>query len=126
MSSWTPPSIAQIELQCSNLVQAEDFYGNLLGLEITGKLPQVGSLLVRCGEVTLIIRETFNPTPGSPIYFNSDGVVPEAVAGLREAGIEFIEEPRCIARNQHGHDVWLGVFEDPWGNPLAIIGEHAR
>ena len=120
--TWIPSSVAQIELHCTNLAHAEDFYCNRLGLTLAARLPQIGSIFVRCGELSLIIREQAPPRIGSTIYFNADGNVFDAIASLRASGIGFTEEPDCIAHNREGSDVWLGFFADPWGNPLAIIG----
>lgn len=80
------------------------------------------SLFVRCGEVNLIIQASPNPKlPGSMIYFSADGCVREATGALERQGVVFKQPPRRIARNHEGHDIWLGFFDDPWGNPLALI-----
>ena len=45
----------------------------------------------------------------------------EATAALETRGVVFKRAPRRIARDHEGYDVWLGFFEDPWGNPLALL-----
>ena len=118
-ATFSPANIAQIELHCTNLDQAKQFYCGCLGLRLAG---QVGdSIFVQCGEVHLIVQQTPNPSRGSTIYFNADGCIHQATEALRQQGITFSEEPRCIARGHEGKDIWLGFFEDPWGNPLALL-----
>jgi catechol 2,3-dioxygenase-like lactoylglutathione lyase family enzyme len=117
---FSPPKIAQIELHCDDLAAAEAFYCGVLGLAKVGRFGD--SLFVRCGEVNLIIQASPNPKlPGSLIYFGADGCVGEATAALQAQGVVFKQSPRRIARNHEGYDIWLGFFDDPWGNPLALL-----
>jgi len=119
-ASFSPNRIAQVELHCTDLTQAEAFYCGVLGLAKVGQFGD--SLFVACGEVNLIIQASANPKlPGNMIYFAADGQVHEAVAALKSRGVAFTQEPRRIARNHQGVDVWLGFFNDPWGNPLALL-----
>ena len=119
-TSFSPPKIAQIELHCTNLAAAELFYCGALGL---AKVAQFGdSLFVKCGEVNLIIQASPDPkVPGNMIYFSADGSVHEATAALQARGVVFKQTPRRIARNHEGYDIWLGFFDDPWANPLALL-----
>ena len=117
---FSPPKIAQIELHCDDLAAAEAFYCGVLGLAKVGQFGD--SLFVRCGEVNLIIQASPDPKlPGSMIYFSADGAVREATTALQAQGVVFKQPPRRIARNHQGHDIWLGFFDDPWGNPLALL-----
>ena len=119
-TGFSPPKIAQIALRCDDLAAADAFYCGVLGL---AKVAQFGdSLFVRCGEVNLIIQVSPSPMlPGSMIYFSADGCVREATAALQKQGVIFKQAPRRIARNHEGYDVWLGFFDDPRGNPLALL-----
>jgi predicted enzyme related to lactoylglutathione lyase len=117
---FAPPKIAQIELHCTDLVEAKAFYCDALGLTLVGEIGD--SIFVRCGEVNLIVQASPNPKlPGSMIYFGADGCVHEATSALKTQGVSFTQEPRRIAPGHQGHDVWLGFFKDPWGNPLALL-----
>jgi catechol 2,3-dioxygenase-like lactoylglutathione lyase family enzyme len=119
-TSFSPQRIAQIELHCDNLAAAEAFYCGVLGLAKVGQFGD--SLFVKCGEVNLIIQASSSPkVPGSMIYFSADGAVREATAALQAQGVAFRQAPRRIARNHEGQDIWLGFFDDPWGNPLALL-----
>jgi catechol-2,3-dioxygenase len=119
MAGFSPERIAQVGLQCADLGQAKKFYCGALGLSLAGELPD--SIFVKCGEVNLIIQKMAEPRRGSQIYFSADGRVHQATQDLKAQGIAFTQEPRRIAKDFQGVDVWLGSFSDPWGNPLALI-----
>jgi catechol 2,3-dioxygenase-like lactoylglutathione lyase family enzyme len=116
---FTPPRIAQVELHVRDLDEARAFYCGALGLDLVGELKD--SLFVRCGETNLVIQSSASPKPSSMVYFSADGCVTEAAEALAEQGVRFTQAPRRIARNHQGVDVWLGFFDDPSGNRLALI-----
>ena len=118
-SSFSPPNIAQVELGCTDLDVAQDFYCERLGLKLVGRFDN--SIFVRCGEVNLIVQQSPNPKPARCVYFSADGCINEATRDLKEKGVAFTQEPRCIARGHEGFDVWLGFFNDPSGNQLALL-----
>lgn len=120
---WIPSQIAQIDIECTNLTLAEDFYCQTLGLSVVSKLPQIGTLLVKCGTTDLLIRQTIAPSKSPTIYFNADNHIFDATSTLSVAGIKFTEQPHCIAKNRNGFDIWLGLFEDPWSNLLGLIAK---
>jgi len=119
MAGFSPERIAQVGLHCADLEEAKKFYCGALGLSLIGELPD--SIFVKCGEVNLILQKMTQPRLGSQIYFSADGRVHDATRDLKAQGIVFTQEPRRIAKNFQGADVWLGFFQDPWGNPLALI-----
>jgi len=114
-----PTRIAQIELGCTDLEAAKRFYCEQLGLPLVGEIAD--SIFVRCGEVNLIVQRSANPRRGRTVYLSGDGRVREATEALKAAGVVFTQEPRRIARQHQGVDVWLGFFEDPWGNPFGLL-----
>jgi catechol 2,3-dioxygenase-like lactoylglutathione lyase family enzyme len=114
-----PTRIAQIELGCTDLEAAKRFYCGQLGLPLVGEIAD--SIFVRCGEVNLIVQRSANPRRGRTVYLSGDGRVRESTAALKAAGVVFTQEPRRIARQHQGVDVWLGFFEDPWGNPFGLL-----
>src|SRR5450432_1004913 len=114
--TFSPPKIAQIELGCTDLAAAKRFYCGALDLPLVGEVGD--SIFVKCGEVNLIVQKSDQPKLGRTIYFSADGQIHEATAALKAQGIAFSQEPRRIARNHQGFDIWLGFFADPWGNPF--------
>ena len=123
MNAITPmlPKIAQVELHCTSLEKAEWFYCEVLGLEKVAEIAH--NLFVKCGDCNLLIQNVVTPRRGSVVYFSADDRIHEVADALKKKGIEFSEEPKCIARAFHGKDVWLGFFDDPWGNPLALLAD---
>ncbi len=119
-ASALPRKLAQIELGCADLAAAKAYYCDVLGLPLVGEVGD--SIFVRCGELNLIVQQSESPRRGRTLYFEADGRVREMTAALRARGVAFTQEPRRIARGHEGYDVWLGFFEDPWGNPLALLG----
>jgi catechol 2,3-dioxygenase-like lactoylglutathione lyase family enzyme len=114
-----PDRVAQIELGCTDLAAARVFYCEVLGLPFVDAFGD--SLFVRCGDLNLIIQQSETPRRGRPLYFEADGRVGEMTAALKGNGVVFTQEPRRIARNFKGVDVWLGFFDDPWGNPFGLL-----
>jgi extradiol dioxygenase family protein len=115
------PRIAQIELHCTDQEEARRFYCEVLGLEKVGEFAH--NLFVKCGDSNLLIQKVDNPRKGSVVYFSADNRIHEVANSLKKRGVEFTEEPSCIARGFEGKDIWLGFFDDPWGNPLALLAE---
>jgi catechol 2,3-dioxygenase-like lactoylglutathione lyase family enzyme len=114
-----PTRIAQIEVGCTDLAAATRFYCDQLGFPLVGATPD--SIFVRCGDLNIAVQRSDAPRRGRTVYLSGDGQVREATAALKSAGIVFTQEPRRIARQHQGVDVWLGFFEDPWGNPFGLL-----
>jgi catechol 2,3-dioxygenase-like lactoylglutathione lyase family enzyme len=117
-SGW-PTRVAQIELGCTDLEAAKAYYRDVLGFPLVGEITD--SIFVRCGDLNLIVQRSANPRRGRTVYFSGDGRVRETTAALKARGVVFSEEPRRIARLPDGVDVWLGFFDDPWGNPFGLL-----
>jgi catechol 2,3-dioxygenase-like lactoylglutathione lyase family enzyme len=111
--------LAQVELGCTDLAAAKRFYCDQLELPLVGELDN--SIFVRCGDVNLCIQQAPTPKPTRTLYFGADGRIEETTTALKAKGIAFTQEPRRIARDQGGVDVWLGFFQDPFGNSLALL-----
>jgi catechol 2,3-dioxygenase-like lactoylglutathione lyase family enzyme len=114
-----PRRVAQIELGCTDLEAAKRYYCDLLGFPLVGEITD--SIFVRCGDLNLVVQRSENPRRGRPVYFSDDGQVHEMTATLKARGVVFTQAPRRIARQHQGVDVWLGFFEDPWGNPFGLL-----
>jgi len=114
-----PIRVAQVELGCTDLEAARAFYCGVLGLPFVDEVGD--SIFVRCGDINLIVQRTATPRRGRTVYLGADGRVHEATAALKARGVQFSQEPRRIARNHQGVDVWLGFFDDPWGNPFGLL-----
>ena len=119
--------IGQIALTVANLDEARAFYRDTLGMKF---LFDAGNMtFFQCGSVRLLIGTGEVPSPatatnGTVLYFR----VPDiriAAAALSDEGVVFVQEPHLVARMK-SHDLWLAIFKDPAGNPLALMSEIAR
>lgn len=114
-------TVGQLEIRVGNLEEARAFYGDSLGIEVDSVFGQ--TMILRCGELEILVQEASTRPIGCPIYFRVDGRVHEVANQLKAAGIRFKSGPSCIVEDFMGKSSWLGFFEDPWGNPLAIMGD---
>lgn len=124
MAQTTTPllnSIGQLELRVGNLDEARAFYGDVLGIEVESTFGQ--TMMLRCGEITIMVQESNSRPIGCPIYFRVDGKVHEVSNQLKANGVRFKSGPSCIVEEFLGKSSWLGFFEDPWGNPLGLMGD---
>ncbi len=121
---FVPPRIAQVGVQCGDLGEAREFYCDRIGLDFVAEIGD--SIFVRCGESNLILQTMDEPTPSNTIYFSADGEIHTAVEDLQRRGVVFKQPPACIAEGLDTPDagvcdVWLGFFDDPWGNEFGLI-----
>src|SRR3984957_9745608 len=120
--SFSLSRIGQIALAVRDVDKAEAFYEGTLGLR---KLYRYGDLtFFDCAGVRLMLEKAHDPAAmnaGSPIYFACADIA-LTVRELRQRGVVFTSEPHLIAR-MDDHDLWMAFFEDPDGNPLAVVQE---
>ena len=114
-------SIGQLEIRVGNLEEARTFYEFTLGVEVESMFGQ--TMMLRCGELSILVQESSHRPIGCPIYFRVDGRVHEVADQLKSNGIRFKSGPSCIVEDFMGKSSWLAFFEDPWGNPLALMGD---
>lgn len=80
-------------------------------------------MMLRCGDLMILVQESVTRPVGCPIYFQADGRLHEVADRLKGNGVRFKSGPSCIVENFMGKSTWLAFFEDPWGNPLALMGD---
>ncbi len=117
--------IGQLALAERDVDRAEAFYGEAPGLR---KLHRFGDLLFfDCAGVRLPIGKARDPdrfAPGTTIYFRCADIALTWRA-LADRGVVFKDAPHRIARMED-HDLWMTLFDDPDGNPLALMQEPPR
>lgn len=117
----TLTAIGQLEIRVGNLEEARAFYGDALGVEVESMFGQ--TMMLKCGDLTIMVQESATRPIGCPIYFKVDDRVHEIADQLKANGIRFKSGPSCIVENFMGKSSWLAFFEDPWGNPLGLMGD---
>jgi methylmalonyl-CoA/ethylmalonyl-CoA epimerase len=120
MTGVAPTRIAQVAVPVEDLERAKSFYRDVLGLEHLFDAPP-GLVFFRCGETRLMLSRPENPESSgcSILYYGVDDVE-AAHRTMTQAGVEFEEPPRCIAKVD-GRDVWLAACRDSEGNILGLM-----
>jgi catechol 2,3-dioxygenase-like lactoylglutathione lyase family enzyme len=114
--------IGQISRQVSDIGQAVEWYGGVLGLP---HLYTFGDLaFFDCGGTRLFLRAAEGVAHGtaSIVYFQV-GDIHSAYDELRSRGVEFAGAPHLIHRHESGVEEWMAFFRDPDGQPLAIMAQ---
>jgi DNA-binding CsgD family transcriptional regulator/catechol 2,3-dioxygenase-like lactoylglutathione lyase family enzyme len=121
MSSASPGlgPIGQISRSVSDIVKAEAWYKDVLGLPhlyTFGKL----SFFDCSGTRLFLTQERNEPAAESVLYFR----VPDINAAydeLRLRGVKFTDAPHMIHRHEDGTEEWMAFFQDLEGRPLSIM-----
>jgi predicted enzyme related to lactoylglutathione lyase len=115
--------IGQISRHVGDLGSAVDWYGKTLGLP---HLYTFGDLaFFDCGGTRLFLSGSGDgAAAGEPsvLYFRVDDIH-QAYDQLRSRGIEFTGAPHMIFRHESGTEEWMAFFNDPDGQPLAIMAQ---
>ena len=115
--------IGQIAVPVLDLPRALAFYRDVLGLKLLFQAPP-GLAFFDCGGVRLLVERPSLPDfqhPSSILYFRVQDIDQRA-ATLRSRGVEFIDQPRVIAK-MGMIAVWMTFFRDGEGNTHALMEE---
>jgi len=114
-------SIGQISRTVSDIVQAERWYGTVLGLK---HLYTFGKLaFFDCDGVRLFLSETKAELPAESLLYLRVENIGLAYAELQARGVEFNHAPHLVHRHGDGTEEWMAFFDDPDGRPLAIMSQ---
>jgi len=117
-----PSHLAQVAIPVRDLDRARAFYRDVLGLAHLFDAPP-GLAFFQCGATRLMLSQPEGPeTAGSSILYYAVPDAAAAQAELAEAGIDFDEDARCIAR-VGDKDIWLAVTRDSEGNLIGMLSE---
>ena len=117
-----PSHLAQVAIPVRDLDRARAFYRDVLGLAHLFDAPP-GLAFFQCGATRLMLSQPEGPeTAGSSILYYAVPDAAAAQAELAEAGIDFDEDARCIAR-VGDKDIWLAVCRDSEGNLIGLMSE---
>ncbi len=110
--------IGQIARTVKDIKAAEQWYGQVLGLQ---HLYTFGNLaFFDCDGVRLFLSEGDGGQSESILYFRVADVR-SAHTELAAREVEFINAPHMIHRHADGTEEWMAVFKDNEGRPLAIM-----
>ena len=112
--------IAQIARSVRDIVQAEDWYKNTLGLP---HLYTFGKLaFFDCNGTRLMLSQESAVAPESILYMRVADIA-SAHDLLKARGVEFINAPHMIHKHADGTEEWLSIFKDPEGRPLGLMAQ---
>jgi len=121
-AEWKLGRIAQVSRQVNDIAQAVEWYKNVLGLP---HLYTYGDLaLFECGGTRLFLTSRTNEgSAGQSILYFSTPNIAMAYEQLVALGVIFRGAPHMIHRHDSGVEEWMAFFEDPDGQPLALMSQ---
>ncbi|WLQ06169.1 VOC family protein [Arthrobacter oryzae] len=120
--------LVQIAQHASDLQRAAGFYAALLGAEARAVFDPPGLLFFDLDGVRLLLE---SGAPSALIYLAVPDVR-ESVAGLRDRGVEILEEPAVIFSHEDnrlgpaGTDEWMAFIRDSEGNTVGLVSQLQR
>jgi DNA-binding CsgD family transcriptional regulator/catechol 2,3-dioxygenase-like lactoylglutathione lyase family enzyme len=118
--------LGQVSMLCRDVARTETFYRDTLGL---GHIFTFGDLTFFDMDGTRLYFRVVPDEqwrPGSTLYFVVDDIQ-AAFAELGERGIKTTSAPHVIYTDDAtGAEEWMGFFEDPDGNTLALMSRVPR
>jgi DNA-binding CsgD family transcriptional regulator len=112
--------LGQIARSVSNVVAAEKWYRETLGLP---HLYTFGPLaFFDLGGTRLMLSEEGGAAKESLLYLRVPDI-DAAHATLTARGVKFMHAPHMIHRHTDGTEEWMAFFEDPDARPMAIISQ---
>jgi predicted enzyme related to lactoylglutathione lyase len=117
-------NISAIRIFVRELTSAKEFYGDLIGLQITSHSSELGYSTFASRGVQLIVEVVGNDAPldeqalvgrFSGVSFEVENIAAEHER-LQRGGIVFSGPPE-----RQGWGGWLATFKDPAGNELQLV-----
>lgn len=114
--------IRQISVFAKDLDEAIAFYRDKLGAHFLQKFDPPGLVFFDFSGTRLLLEQS---GPKATLYFKVDDI-DAAYEELKTKGVEFIEGPHLIFRDDQGmfgaagEEEWMAFFNDPSGNTLAL------
>ena len=112
----------QIALLAEDIEASVDFYRDKLGVRFVAKFDPPGLAFFEVGGTRLMLERN---APKGTLYFRVDDI-DAAFEVLKARGVEFVDDPHLIHRDDEGlfgttgEEEWMAFFNDPSGNLLAI------
>ena len=114
--------IHQVALLAEDIEASVTFYRDKLGAQFIARFDPPGLAFFDIGGTRLMLERN---APKGTVYFRVDDI-DAAYKDLTANGVEFIDEPHLIHRDEEGifgpagEEEWMAFFNDPSGNLLAI------
>src|SRR5690242_16005904 len=118
-----PQRVHQIAQHCEDLDRAAAFYADVLGLPLIARFDPPGLAFFDLGNTRLLIEVGAT----SALLYLEVADVAAARDEMIGAGVEFIDEPHMIYRDDDGTfdragtEEWMTFFRDSEGNLLGLV-----
>lgn len=116
-------TIGQISVRVHDLDRATAFYRDVLGMAYLFTAGHMAFFY--CGSVRFMLTTHLGKGDQTSIVYYKVDDIHAAVAGFKERGVEFEDEPHCIAQ-MPDHDLWMVFLKDSEGNTLGLMCEIPR
>ena len=120
--------IHQIALLAEDISASVAFYREKVGARFIAKFDPPGLAFFDVGGTRLMLERN---APKGTLYFRVDDI-DVAYSDMRSRGVEFIDEPHLIYRDEEGlfglagEEEWMAFFNDPSKNLLAIAERRTK
>ncbi len=113
--------IGQISRTVKDIAQAQQWYGEVLGLPHLYTFDRLA--FFDCGGTRLMLTQNEDVSTGeSVLYWRVENIV-NAYETLKARGAEFVSAPHMIHRHPDGTEEWMAFLKDPEGRTLAIMSQ---
>ena len=116
--------VTQIAMTVRDTPAALTFYRDAIRLpQLPIPAPPTMAFLMM-GDKRLMLSQPeagFTPSGGTIVYLKVERIA-EAVASMKERGVQFVTDEHLIA-TLPDREIWLADFRDPDGNTLCLMSE---
>jgi len=127
MTETISTRVHQIAQHADDLGRAVAFYRDTLGLPFVATFDPPGLAFFDLGNVRLLLERG----PSSALLYLEVPDIQAARARLVAAGVEFVDEPHLIFRDDNGTfgpagtEEWMTFFHDSEGNLVGLVERRA-
>ena len=128
MPAVTLSKVRQIALPVRDVIEAKQFYKDILGLRHLFDAPP-GLTFFDCGGVQLMLAGPAGQGKDGDrqhaVLFYDAADIKSTHAKIKASGAKSLEEPRVIAR-MNGREIWVSSLSDGQGNVVGLMSEVAE
>jgi methylmalonyl-CoA/ethylmalonyl-CoA epimerase len=115
--------VHQIAQHADDLDRAAAYYRDTLGLPLIARFDPPGLVFFDLGNSRLLLEQG---APSSLLYLEVDDI-DETFRDLSSAGVQFVDRPHCIHRDDEGRfgpagtEEWMVFFRDSEQNLVGLV-----
>jgi methylmalonyl-CoA/ethylmalonyl-CoA epimerase len=123
MTTASPHRVHQIAQRAEDLDRAVGFYRDTLGLRFVARFDPPGLAFFDAGNVRVLLEQA---APSALLYLQVSAIE-HSYRALGAAGVEFVDEPHLIHRDDDGRfgpagtEEWMVFLRDSEGNLVGLV-----